>query len=74
MNKEIYDSIPVHYCSNCLSLKIRTLGQTDDVYCDECGSTDILTSSIHEWEELYKQKYGHSYLKKSNKNGRTKEK
>lgn len=31
-------------------------------YCDKCGSTNIEECSIEEWETLYKNKYGHSYL------------
>lgn len=56
---------PVFYCKHCLSLKVRNVpGMEDSDYCDECGSTNIEQTSIHEWEKLYKQKYGHSYLEK----------
>lgn len=34
----------------------------DSEYCDDCGSTDIATSHIEEWEKLYINKYGHSFL------------
>lgn len=58
-----YNKIPVLYCKNCLSLRIRNIPQVEDSdYCDDCGSTDIEEISIEEWETLYKQKYGHLYL------------
>jgi hypothetical protein len=31
-------------------------------FCDKCGSTDIEETSIENWEELYKSRYGHKYL------------
>nr|DAX25558.1 MAG TPA: DNA-directed RNA polymerase III subunit [Crassvirales sp.] len=31
-------------------------------FCDNCSSTDIMTSSISEWEELYEFKYGHKFI------------
>lgn len=61
--KEDYNKIPVHYCTNCLSLKIRRVaGLNDAVYCDDCGGTDTKETSIEEWEELYKKKYGFTFL------------
>lgn len=55
-----YNQQPVFYCKNCLSLKIR--GVEEYNYCDECGSTDIEETSIFNWEEMYKNKFGVSYL------------
>lgn len=58
-----YNEIPVLYCKHCLSLKIRNISAMEDSdYCDDCGSTDIEECSIEEWEALYKNRYGHSYL------------
>ena len=58
-----YDEEPVFYCKNCLSLKIRSVPNMEDSeFCDECSSTDIGQCSIEEWEQMYKQRYGHSYL------------
>lgn len=59
-----YNDEPVFYCMHCLSLRIRDAGLPDLLYCDECGSVDILSSSIEEWEDLYKQKYGCKLLDK----------
>lgn len=50
-----YNEEPVFYCKNCLSLSIRHVHNINDSeYCDKCGSTNIETTSIKEWEELYK--------------------
>lgn len=66
-----YDTIPVIYCKSCLSIKIKNClsnidtypqveGKTNEYdYCDNCGSTDLGTCSIHEYQEMYKQRYGH---------------
>lgn len=73
MNKlEEYNSIPVHYCKGCLSLKIKTVAEGLDLdYCDECGCTDIEESHIEEWRNLYIKRYGFDYLTKNlNNNGR----
>lgn len=61
--KEEYNNIPVHYCKQCLSLKImRVSGLDDAVYCDECGSTDAGETSIETWEELFKKRHGFRFL------------
>lgn len=67
LTREDYNNIPVHYCSKCLSLKIRSLMETD--YCEECGSTDIDTIHIDVWNRMYLEKYGRKFIKDT-KNGR----
>lgn len=63
--KELYDSIPVFYCKQCLSLRIKSVpGVTNMDYCDECNSTNIEQTQIEEWEDLYKRRYGHKFLEK----------
>lgn len=58
-----YNNEPVYYCKHCLSLKIIGVAGMDDAeYCDECGSTNIEQTSIEEWEKLYKEKHGMTYL------------
>lgn len=60
-NTNKYNDIPVHYCTECLSLKVRIYNEDMD-YCDECGSTDINETSITEWSELFKNKYKQDFL------------
>lgn len=63
MTKAEYNAEPVYYCKRCLSLRILDVSFLDNSeYCDECGSTDIGTCSIEEWEKLYESRYGHSFL------------
>lgn len=56
-----YDDIPVYYCKHCLSLKIKDIA--DEVFCDDCGNTDVIEGNIYDWEELYELKYGHKFIK-----------
>ena len=65
MNKEKYNNIPVHYCKECLSLKIKTVTEGLNLdYCDECGCTNTEQSHINEWKTLYKERYGFDFLNK----------
>lgn len=68
LNKEKqseYNKEPIYYCKNCLSLRVRNIPLIDQSdYCDECGSTNIEQCTIEEWEEIYKNKFGHKYLDK----------
>ena len=65
MNKEEYNNIPVHYCKECLSLKIKTVTEGLNLdYCDECGCTNTEQSNINEWKILYKERYGFDFLNK----------
>lgn len=60
-----YNSEPVFYCKNCLSLRVRVVpGFEDAEFCDECNSTYIGQTSIEEWRRMYKDKYGFDYLDK----------
>lgn len=53
--KDDYNSEPVFYCKNCLSLRVMVLD--DNEYCDECGCTEMESSSIEDWQKLYNKKY-----------------
>jgi len=65
MTKEEYNNVPVFYCKNCLSLRIRDVESIEDSeYCDGCGSTDIEQTSIEQWDAMYIERYGHSFLDK----------
>lgn len=54
-DKEYYNSIPVFFCTRCLSLHIRMLDEGD--YCEKCGSTSIDSGEINEWEKIYKERH-----------------
>lgn len=70
LTKEIYDAIPVFYCKQCLSLRIKGLPGNDSIsFCDDCNSTDVESTDIFTWQELYRQRYGSNYLN-LNKDGR----
>ena len=68
-NKEEYNDEPVHYCANCLSLKIKRLNDptpnefedNELGYCDMCTSTNIKTTHIYDWEKLFQVRYGYRY-------------
>lgn len=60
-----YNDEPVYYCKHCLSLKIRDAGLPDLLYCDECGTSDIQTTNILEWERMFEEKYGFKYLEEN---------
>ena len=57
-----YNEEPVFYCKHCLSLKIRDAGLPDLLYCDDCGSADIYSTSIEEWEKLYIERHGFRFF------------
>jgi len=64
-NHREYDSEPVKYCSKCYSLKIKYEDAIDAEWCADCGSSDILEAPVEEWEEKYKQRYGHKFVTKN---------
>lgn len=60
-----YNSEPVYYCANCLSLGIVEEGGVE--YCKECGSLAVCSTSIENWEYLYEKRYGKKFIKKNPK-------
>lgn len=50
-----YNSIPVHYCTKCMSLRVFIFNEATD-YCDVCGCTEIATSSIEDYLKLKQDK------------------
>lgn len=58
--QEKYNKEPVLYCKRCLSLAIMSEYDTD--YCKECGCTDIGSTSIEHWQEMYEEKYHKKYI------------
>lgn len=65
-DKVDYNREPVFYCRHCLSLRIKSMDEEHDTefldYCDDCGSTDIGQANIHDWEDMYRKKYGKDFL------------
>lgn len=60
-----YNEEPVHYCTECLSLRIKKVNDLPDLdFCDSCGSTNIEQTHISIWEKLHVKKYGFSHLNK----------
>lgn len=55
-----YNKEAVVYCKNCLSLNIRIIGEESDNFnvCYKCNRTDVDTTDIYTWREMYKNKYG----------------
>ena len=60
LTTEDYNAVPVYYYKNCLSLKIRVLGEYSE-YCDDCGNTDIELTDIESWKKMYRDKYGKDF-------------
>lgn len=65
-NQQEYNDIPVHYCTECLSLKVRYL-KDEGNYCDHCHSTDTKEAHIHDWEKMYQEKYGKKFINNNKK-------
>lgn len=57
-----YNNVPVTYCKTCLSLHVKEIANPDVAYCVDCGNTDLEKAHIHEWEDLYEEKYGERFL------------
>ena len=62
---EDYNNEPVHYCKQCLSLKIKIVGGFD--FFVVCGSTNVDTAHIDDWDRLYQERYGESFLESGDK-------
>jgi hypothetical protein len=61
-----YDSEPIAFCANCLSLKIKHEDSIDMDYCSDCGSSEIMEAPVEQWEVMYEKKYGKKYVVKGN--------
>lgn len=61
--------MPVYYCKDCLSLRIMSCdgGDGDLMFCDDCGCTDIGSSSFDDWDLMYRKKYGESFIEKKDR-------
>lgn len=63
-----FNEEPVEYCKHCLSLAIRDVN--NQPYCDKCGSTNVDSTDIFTWEQLYVNMYGTKFINKNEENGR----
>jgi hypothetical protein len=46
-------------------LKIKIVGGFD--FCDDCGSTNVDTAHIDDWDKLYQERYGETFLESGEK-------
>lgn len=53
----IYNSIPIYFCEECLSLRIKDGGEYIGNYCDSCGSQSILHETLDTYDALYRARY-----------------
>lgn len=60
-----YNDEPVIYCPKCYSLNIIEDSVIGISYCKECGCTDFKETTIEEWESMYRERYGHKLVTKS---------
>lgn len=60
-----YNMEPVMYCSKCYSLKIIYEDAIHSDCCGKCGCSDLQSSSIEEWERLFKNRYGHKFVEEN---------
>ena len=61
MERREYEAEPVYYCRHCLSLRIKHIADSDIDFCDECGGTDIDSTDIYSWKDMYREKYGKDF-------------
>lgn len=61
-SKDDYNSEPVHYCINCLSLNVKELSNSTLYVCGECGNVHTDETDIETWTELYNKEYGRYFL------------
>lgn len=63
ISKEEFNSEPVYYCSECLSLSIVSADSSVS-FCTECGCAMVEKDSVEQWENKYRNKYGQLFLDK----------
>ena len=60
-----YNKEPVYYCKRCMSLNIQTIGENSKVsgfdFCTNCGGTEIETTDIFTWRNLYKKRFNKNF-------------
>lgn len=53
---------PITYCRKCYSIKVKYEDSIGMDCCGDCGCTDFSTTNFDEWENLYRNRYGHKYM------------
>ena len=70
-SKDTSNNEPITFCKTCLSIHIKTVEfeDTDQAvdYCVACSNTDLETTHISEWEDMYEERYGERFLTERNK-------
>lgn len=61
-SKKEYNDEPIFYCKNCLSLSIKEISNAGLHVCLECGTPKQEESTVDEWNQLYIERYGKSFL------------
>lgn len=61
-SKRYDDEEPWTFCPKCYSIKFRFEDSLGTDCCEECGCTDLRTSTFEEWDKLYRNRYGRPYL------------
>ncbi len=69
--KDNSNNEPITYCKTCLSIHIKTVDfkDTDKTvdYCVACSNTELDTTHISEWEDMYEERYGERFLTEKKK-------
>jgi len=53
---------PWTFCPKCYSIRFKYEDSLGTECCEDCGCTDLKTSTFEEWDKLYRNRYGHPYL------------
>ena len=53
---------PWTFCPKCYSIKFRFEDSLGTDCCEDCGCTDLRTSTFEEWDKLYRNRYGRPFL------------
>lgn len=71
VKEQDWNNEPVTYCKTCLSIQIKTVtfpdapkDNKDLDYCIPCGNTELETTHISEWADMYEEKYNERFIDK----------
>ena len=57
-----YNKLPIHFCEECLSIKIVDGGEFLGEYCGVCGSQNVRVETMDTYDSLYRRRYGIKYF------------